>query len=230
MFEHDWDLSPAAAIRLQKALAGQVIKQDQLPAINKVAGVDVGFEDSGKTTRAAIAVLSFPYLQLLDYAIVRQSTIMPYIPGLLSFRECPAILEALKQLSVQPDMLLCDGQGIAHPRRFGIACHLGVLTGLPTVGVAKSRLCGCHGALAADKGSQAALLHNKEEIGCVVRTRTNVKPVYVSLGHRITLTTAVFYVQECLTRYRLPETTRWADALASDRGQALARAREILGR
>lgn len=230
MAEMSWDLSPAEAVRLQRELSGQVIRQDQLPDINKVAGVDVGFEHSGKTTRAAVAVLSFPSLQLLDYAIIRQPTTMPYIPGLLSFRECPAILAALQALTIVPDLLLCDGQGIAHPRQFGVACHLGVLTGLPTIGVAKSRLCGEHEEIATEKGSQAALLHHGEEIGRVVRTRTGVKPVYVSLGHKITLTTAVRYVQACLTRYRLPETTRWADGLASDRGHIMAKARSMLGR
>ena len=224
----NWDLSPGEARQQQLLLAGRVIRKDQLPSVRLVGGVDVGFEDRGATTRAAVAALAFPSLELVDFSIVRQPTRMPYIPGLLSFRECPAILEALGQLHSPPDLLLCDGQGIAHPRRFGVACHLGVLTGLPTIGVAKSRLCGVHDEPGEERGSQAALLlpgeGGDEEIGVVLRTRTHVKPLYVSIGHKVSLPTAVHYVLSCLTRYRLPETIRWADALASNRGKALERA------
>lgn len=225
---HGWDLSPTRARELQVSLADRVIRCDQLPVIRSVGGVDVGFEQGGQVTRAAVAVLSFPALELLDYSIARLPTVMPYIPGLLSFRECPAILKALSLLNHRPELLLCDGQGIAHPRRFGIACHLGVLTGLPSIGVAKSRLCGQSAALPEDKGSQVDLVDRGELIGKVVRTRIAVQPLYVSIGHKVSLATAVHYVQACLTRYRLPETTRWADALASNRGMALARADQIL--
>lgn len=238
----NWDFSPKEARQQQLLLAAEVIREDQLPAVHLVGGVDVGFEHHGATTRAAVAVLAFPSLVLVDFAIVRQPTRMPYIPGLLSFRECPAILEALGQLRSPPNLLLCDGQGIAHPRRFGVACHLGVLTGLPAIGVAKSRLCGVHDKLGEERGAQAALLlpgslpgslpgeGGDEEIGVVLRTRTRVKPLYVSIGHKVSLPTAVHYVLSCLTRYRLPETTRWADALASNRGKALDRAKSLLGR
>ncbi|WP_067520356.1 deoxyribonuclease V [Endozoicomonas ascidiicola] len=231
---HSWDVSPAELRALQTTLARQVIQSDDLPTVNKVAGVDVGFEDSGRITRAAVAVLSFPELELLDYSIARVPTCIPYVPGLLSFRECPAILAALEQLRSSPDLLLCDGQGIAHPRRLGVACHLGVLTGLPTIGVAKSRLCGNSQPLAEEKGAREILwdrTKGKEDIiGTVLRTRTGVRPLYISVGHRISLTTAVHYVESCLTRYRLPETIRWADALASNRGQALHKANQRLGR
>ena len=148
-------------------------------------------------------------------ALARIPTQMPYIPGLLSFREIPAVLAAWEQLTVLPDLLLCDGQGLAHPRRFGLACHLGLLLDLPTIGVAKSRLIGSHVPPAPDKGSWQPLEDKGEVIGAVLRTRANVTPVYVSSGHRVSLRTAVAWTLRCVTRYRLPETTRAAHRLAS---------------
>ena len=180
-----------------------------------MAGTDVAFEQRRAVTRGAVAVLTFPGLELHDYAIVRRPTQFPYVPGLLSFREVPALLDALAELEVTPDLLLCDGQGYAHPRRFGLACHLGVLTGLPAIGVAKSRLLGEHGPLPEKRGSRRALRYEGETIGAVLRTRAGVRPLFVSPGHRISLDTAVRFVMRCLTRYRLPETTRWADRLAA---------------
>ena len=212
---HPWDVSASEAIALQQRLRGEAIDVDRFSPIDTVAGVDVGFEDRGSVTRAAVAVLSFPELTLQEYAIARRPTVFPYIPGLLSFREIPAVLDALQQLRRLPDLLLCDGQGRAHPRRFGIACHLGVLTDLPAIGVAKSRLIGTHGPLAEDKGARQALYDKGEVIGTVLRTRRGVRPLYISVGHRITLATAVDYVMRCTTRYRLPETTRAAHKLAS---------------
>jgi deoxyribonuclease V len=182
--------------------------------VRRVAGTDVAFEKKNTITRAAVASLSYPSLELVEYKIARRPTSFPYVPGLLSFREIPAIIDALDQLEGQPDLVLCDGQGIAHPRRFGLACHLGVLTGLPTIGVAKSRLIGDHDAVPDKKGSWVPLVHRDETIGAVLRTRTGVKPLYISAGHRVSLETAIEYVLGCLTRYRLPETTRWADSLA----------------
>jgi deoxyribonuclease V len=137
------------------------------------------------------------------------------VPGYLSFRELPAVLQALEGLTTMPDLLLCDGQGLAHPRRFGLACHLGVLTDLPSIGVAKSRLIGVHEDPPPEKGQWVALTDKGEIIGAVLRTRSKVSPLYVSLGHRISLPTAIDYVLRCTTRYRLPETTRWAHRLAS---------------
>ena len=212
-------MTPAEAIALQKALRNEVVTRDKLSPVTAVAGVDVGFEEQGKVTRAAVAVLSFPELALQEYAIARRPTVFPYIPGLLSFREIPAVLDALQQLRRLPDLLLCDGQGLAHPRRFGIACHLGVLTDLPAIGVAKSRLVGTHGPLADDKGSRQALYDKGEIIGTVLRSRRGVRPLYISVGHRISLETAVDYVLRCTTRYRLPETTRAAHKLASDKAE-----------
>lgn len=208
-------MTPAEAIALQQSLRGEVVTVDRFSRIGCVAGVDVGFEEQGRVTRAAVAVLSFPELMLQEYAIARRPTAFPYIPGLLSFREVPAVLDALQQLRRLPDLLLCDGQGMAHPRRFGIACHLGVLTDLPTIGVAKSRLVGTHAPLSDAMGSWQDLYDKQERIGAVLRTRRGVRPLYISIGHRISLESAVEYVLRCTTRFRLPETTRAAHKLAS---------------
>jgi len=210
-----WPTTPKAAIELQQQLCSQVVAIDQLEPIRHVAGVDVGFEDSGKTTRAAVAVLSWPDLQLQEQAIARRPTTFPYIPGLLSFREIPAVLDALTQLVITPDLLLCDGQGIAHPRRFGIACHLGVLVDIPAIGVAKSILVGRHAEVPEERGCWCPLVHRQQTVGAALRTRPKTKPLYISTGHRISLATAINYVMGCTTRYRLPETTRWAHRLAS---------------
>lgn len=213
---HDWNLTPEAAIALQQVLRQEVITQDQLGQVRWVAGVDVGFEDSGNTTRAAVAVLNFPDLQLQERAIARRPTQFPYIPGLLSFREVPAVLDALEKLTLTPDILLCDGQGTAHPRRLGIACHVGLLTQLPTIGVAKSLLVGRHGEVPNEKGAWQPLQHKGETIGAVLRTRVGTKPLYISPGHRISLETSIQYVLDCTPKYRLPETTRFAHKLASE--------------
>ena len=211
----DWPENVAEARAIQEQLRAQVITENQLGTIEHVAGVDVGFEEQGKVTRAAVAVLRFPQLDLVERAIARQPTRFPYIPGYLSFREIPALLAALAKITTTPDLILCDGQGLAHPRRFGIACHLGVLTGLPTIGVAKSRLIGSHDEPGAKKGSWTPLMDKGEIIGAVLRSRDNVSPLYISVGHRIDLPTAIDYVLRCTTRYRLPETTRQAHRLAS---------------
>ncbi len=210
-----WPTDVAAARAVQEALREQVIREDALGAVRLVAGIDVGFEDGGQTTRAAVAVVEFPGLQLYEQAVSRMPTRFPYVPGYLSFRELPAVLQALDKLNCQPDLLLCDGQGLAHPRRFGLACHLGVLTDLPSIGVAKSRLLGTHDAVPAEIGQWVPLYDKEEMVGAVVRTRTNVTPLYVSIGHRIALETAIDYVLRCTTRFRLPETTRLAHRLAS---------------
>jgi deoxyribonuclease V len=214
--QHDWNLSPEAAVALQQSLRQQIITIDQLDPVQTVAGVDVGFEDEGNTTRAAIAVLNFPELQLVEQAAARRPTSFPYVPGLLSFREVPAVLEALAQLKQLPDLLLCDGQGTAHPRRFGIACHIGLLINRPTIGVGKSLLVGTHAAIPDEKGAWVPLKHKGETIGAVVRTRVGTKPLYISPGHRISLETAIDYTLRCTTKYRLPETTRYAHKLASE--------------
>lgn len=212
---HPWQLTPAEARALQEALRDRVQTQDRLPALRHVAGVDVGYAATNRITRAAVVVLSYPTLERVDEAVVRQPTAFPYVPGLLSFRELPAVLAAIERLRVLPDLYLCDGQGLAHPRRFGIACHLGVLLDAPAIGVAKSRLIGTHAPPPAEKGGWTPLVDGGEVIGAVLRTRSGVKPVYVSIGHRVSLATAVALTLACTTRYRLPETTRQAHRLAS---------------
>jgi deoxyribonuclease V len=202
---------------IQEQLRDQVISYDDLGAVKYVAGVDIGFINNYAISQAAIAILSYPELELIEQAIARIPTAFPYVPGYLSFREIPAILAAFPQLKITPDLILCDGQGYAHPRRFGLACHLGVLLDIPTIGVAKSLFIGQHADVPLTKGSWQPLLDQDETIGVVLRSRTKVKPIYVSTGHRISLPTAIEYVMGCLTKYRLPETTRWADRLASDK-------------
>jgi deoxyribonuclease V len=210
-------VTPAEARAIQQGLRDTVIRQDCFTRVDTVAGVDVGFTDRGATTRAAVAVLAYPGLELLESAVALRATDFPYVPGLLSFREVPAVLEALQRLGARPDVLLCDAQGIAHPRRFGVACHLGVLTALPTIGVAKSRLIGTHGPVPEQRGGYVPLMDQGEQIGVVLRTRAGVRPVFVSVGHCVSLATAIALVMACTTRYRLPETTRWADRIASGR-------------
>lgn len=208
-------LAPADAVALQRELRAHLILTDRLGPVRRVAGVDVGFEADGTVTRAAVAVLRYPELELLESAIARRPTTFPYIPGLLSFRELPAVLDALERLREWPDLLLCDGQGIAHPRRFGLASHLGLLVDLPSIGVAKTRLCGTYEEPPNQRGAWAPLRAAGEIIGVALRTRPDVKPLYVSPGHRISQETALAYVMRCCTRYRLPETTRYAHRLAS---------------
>jgi deoxyribonuclease V len=214
---HPWDLSPADARELQGRLACRVVREDRLGPVHRVAGVDVGFEEGGRMTRAAVAVLSWPDLAPLEDAVARRPTSFPYVPGLLSFRELPAVLEALESLAALPDLLFCDGQGIAHPRRFGIAAHLGVLTDLPAVGVGKTRLIGVHDEVPEERGAWRELRDGDEVIGAVLRTRARVRPLYVSIGHRVSLETAIDLVLTAAPRYRLPEPIRRADHLASRR-------------
>jgi deoxyribonuclease V len=213
---HSWDVTAAQARAIQEELREGLVTDDDLGTVNTVAGVDVGFEGQGTVTRAALAVLSFPDLEPVEHSLAKRPTSFPYVPGLLSFREIPAVLDAIEALRTQPDLLLCDGQGYAHPRRFGLACHLGLLTGLPSIGVAKSRLIGEHEELGEQKGARTWLTHGGEIIGALLRTRARVKPLYVSVGHRVGLETALDYVLACTTRYRLPETTRQAHRLASE--------------
>ncbi len=213
--EHPWDLSPAEARTLQATLAGGVERADRFGPITLVAGIDVGFEQGGKVTRAAVAVLRLADLELVDQAIARRPTAFPYVPGLLSFREIPAVLEAFAALGSSPQLLVCDGQGLAHPRRFGLASHLGWLLDAPCIGVAKSRLTGSFAPPAQTRGATSPLLDGEEVIGAVLRSRAGVSPVFVSTGHRVGLESAVSLTMACTGRYRLPETTRHAHRLAS---------------
>lgn len=211
----NWNLTPKQAIELQQQLRYQVNCHDQLSDIKRVAGVDVGFEQQGSITRAAVVILNLADLKPVAHTIYRQPTRFPYVPGLLSFRELPAVLGAFEQLEQWPDLILCDGHGIAHPRRLGIASHLGVLLDMPTIGVGKTRLCGRYSSVPEERGQWTELYDKNETIGAVLRTRQGVKPVYISSGHKISLETAIEYVMACTTGYKLPETTRWAHKLAS---------------
>ncbi|MDJ0533167.1 MAG: deoxyribonuclease V [Xenococcaceae cyanobacterium MO_207.B15] len=213
-FNHPWVKTVAEAKEIQEKLRNKVITQDCLGEVRYIAGTDVGFKNNYTITQSAVAVLSFPELELVETAIAQIPTTFPYIPGYLSFREIPAILQAMEKLQTIPDLILCDGQGLAHPRRFGLACHLGVLIDIPTIGVAKSLFVGKHETLPQKKGSWKPLIDQDETIGIVLRSRTNVKPIYVSVGHKISLPTAIEYTMKCLGKYRLPETTRLADRLS----------------
>jgi deoxyribonuclease V len=205
-------------IALQRRMAQSVIEQDDLSRpVQLIAGVDAAFPDRGRTTRAAAVLMRYPDLEVVDQAVAQRPTSLPYIPGLLSFRELPAVLDAIEGLSQTPDLVLCDGQGRAHPRRFGIACHLGVETGLATIGVGKSRLCGQHEEPGIAKGSAVDQVDGDEIIGRAIRSRHNVRPIFVSIGHRVDLDAAVNWTLACTTRYRLPEPIRYADRLAGSR-------------
>lgn len=186
--------------------------ENQLGVVHRVAGVDAHY-DAGRVW-AAVVVMSLPDLVTVESALIQRPLAFPYVPGLLSFREAPAILDALHRLSGRPDLLLVDGQGLAHPRRFGLACHLGVLADVPTIGVAKSRLVGTHQEPGIARGAWSPLIDRGETIGAVLRTRRAVKPVFVSVGHRISLETAIDLVLRCTSRFRLPEPIREADRLS----------------
>lgn len=214
---HDWPSSTRDAKVIQEQFRHRVVTNGNPRNIKTVAGVDIGFEKRGTVTRAAVAVLSFPALELIEHQVIRDKTRFPYVPGYLSFREVPAALKAFDKLQHTPDLVLCDGQGIAHPRRFGLACHMGLWINIPTIGVAKSRLVGTHQPVGIHKGDWQPLMDEDETIGAVLRTRDNVRPLFVSAGHKIGLDAAIDYTLRCTTRYRLPETTRWADKLASGR-------------
>jgi deoxyribonuclease V len=209
---HSWDLSPKEAFKLQSDLAAKVERQSRLGPVRHVAGIDVSVRDD--VTRAAVVVLDFEGLKPIDYAIATRPVSFPYVPGLLAFREGPVVLDALKRVGTAPDLLVFDGQGLAHPRRLGIASHIGLLVDMPAIGCAKSRLCGQHDEPGEEPGKSASLVDKGEIIGAVLRTRRGVKPVYVSIGHRVDLATSIEYVFASCRGYRLPETTRWAHRVA----------------
>lgn len=211
---HSWDLSPVKARELQESLAELVLLEDNFPDLEFVAGIDVGISRSRGVARAAVTVLRYSDLQIVDSAWVEEKIVYPYIPGLLSFREIPSVLNALKKISIIPELFLCDGQGIAHPRRCGVATHLGLITDIAAIGVAKTRLIGDHDPVPDRKGEWEELRHAGEVVGAVLRSRKNVKPIFVSPGHKISLVTAIKVVMSCVTRYRLPETTRSAHRLS----------------
>jgi deoxyribonuclease V len=211
---HPWDLAIEEATALQSRLATKVVAETTFDpdAVQTVAGVDVGFQ--GDMARAAVVVLGFPGLEPVDYALAQVPISFPYVPGLLAFREGPAVLAALEQLGTWPDLFIFDAQGLAHPRRLGLAAHLGVILDWPSIGCAKSLLTGIHDEPGEAVGDWVPLLGGDETLGAVVRTRVGVKPLFVSIGHRVDLVTAVAFVLRCSRGYRLPETTRYAHKVA----------------
>ncbi|MCX7009004.1 MAG: deoxyribonuclease V [Kiritimatiellaeota bacterium] len=214
---HRWDLMPRAAIALQEKLRGKVVVAP-LPPLGDgalIAGTDISYDTHSDRLFAAVVVLRLPSLDLVEQATAVDRAQFPYVPGLLSFREIPSLLKCFRQLSMTPDAVLVDGQGYAHPRRFGLACHLGWLLELPTIGCAKSILCGSFDRLAAQRGATAPLVHRDETVGLAVRTRAGVQPMYISIGHRAELAGAEKLVLCCATRYRLPEPTRAAHILGN---------------
>ena len=214
--KHRWDLSPKEAIQIQKELRSRVVIAPLAKNnLRLIAGVDVGLPRGAKTARAAIAVLDYGTMELVDQATAEIPMSFPYVPGLLSFREMPVILAALEQLETWPDVFMVDGHGYAHPRRFGLACHLGVWLDQATIGCGKSTLIGKQAPLENQRGGVAFLQDSDEIIGAAVRTRDEVKPVYVSVGHRADLKSAIRITLDCGRGIRLPEPIRWAHRLAS---------------
>lgn len=207
---HSWEMAPKEAVVLQGRLAGQVRFSQIRKTIRLVAGLDCAFSRNHKRIGAVIVVLSFPELEVVETVHAAAEVRFPYVPGLLSFREAPVCLKAAEKLKNRPDIFFVDGQGFAHPRRMGLACHLGLFLDRPTVGCAKSRLIGTYNDPALEKGSRAALMDQEEIIGTVLRTRSAVKPLFVSVGHQCTLEDAIEMTLRCTTRYRLPEPTRLA--------------------
>lgn len=211
---HLWPDSAAEAIALQHALRHQVSTQDDFGPLETIAGVDCSYDLQRDLSRAVIVLMDYRTLEVIRSVQAFAPTLFPYIPGLLSFREIPVILEALAALQARPDLLMVDGQGIAHPRRLGVASHLGVLTGIPAIGVAKSLLTGKFAEPGSKKGDQSLLLDKGERIGTVLRSREDCKPLFISPGHKVSQETAVSETMRCLTRYRLPEPTRIADKMS----------------
>ena len=208
---HDWNLSYSEAIELQRKLSSRVRHTSIKKSPNLIAGIDCAFSPDKKKIIGCVIVLEYPQMAVVEIRHAVKKGAFPYIPGLLSFREAPVCLDAVSKLKEKPDMFMIDGQGIAHPRRLGLAAHLGLFFNKPTIGCAKSRLIGTYEMPAATKGSCSNLLDGEEIIGAVVRTRTNVKPVFISVGHRCTLDEAVKWTLNCSRRFRLPEPTRLAD-------------------
>lgn len=210
---HNWQVTAAEARGIQEELTGRVVRLSDGMMPCNVAGVDVSVKRFGKA-RAAVVVLSYPQMELIEIQVIEGDPPFPYVPGLLSFREAPLILAACERLRSTPDLIMVDGQGIAHPRRFGIAAHLGLLLDTPTIGCAKSRLCGVSDMPGESPPSSCNLVDNGEVIGAVVRTKTGSQPLYISIGHKINLSTAVARVLACCRGYRLPEPTRLAHLAA----------------
>jgi deoxyribonuclease V len=213
---HRWDVSASEAIAIQRQLRSQVLTTNgsALTTVKTIAGVDASYQDKTGEAKAAIVVLSFPELEVIEEVVAARPISFPYVPGLLSFREAPVVLDAISSLQARPDLLMCDGQGYAHPRRLGLASHLGVYLDMPSIGCAKSRLIGSYDEPGPDQGSLSPLTDHGELIGMVLRSKTGTKPLFISIGHMVDLATAVLLVTQCLRGFRLPEPTRLADKLS----------------
>jgi len=214
--ETRWNLTPRAAMRLQESLRELVELQDRFGDIRYVAGADMAFDPETEVAFAGVIVYRFPGLEEVERRMARRKLRFPYVPGLLSFRESPVLLAAFARLRTEPDLILIDGHGRAHPRRFGIACHIGILFDKPTIGCAKSRLVGEHQEPGAVAGSTSPLMLEGERIGEVLRTRDHVRPIYVTTGHRVSLDSAVRLVKQCVDGFRIPKPTREADHYVGD--------------
>ena len=211
---HSWQVSSAQALDLQLRLASQVHRSNEVASPQFIAGVDISVERAQGMATGAVVVLNYPELRVVETKVVNGKVAFPYVPGLLSFREAPLTLAACERLSVTPDLILVDGQGIAHPRRMGLASHLGLFLDTPTIGCAKSRLCGSHQTPGWKPGSYAELVDGEETIGAALRTKLGTKPIYVSIGHKVDLETAIYWVLQCCRGYRIPEPTRLAHLAA----------------
>lgn len=214
---HRWRVTPSEAQEIQRSLASRVIRHSEVNAPRFVAGADISRADSRGVATAAVVVLTLPELELLETSVIEMKVEFPYVPGLLSFRETPLVLAACKRLGTTPDLFIADAQGIAHPRRLGLASHLGLILDAPTIGCAKSILCGRHDELGDEPGSHAPLVDRGEVVGAALRTKRGTKPVYVSIGHRVDLEAAMHWVIACCKGYRLPEPTRLAHLAAAGR-------------
>ena len=222
---HSWQVSTAEALDIQRKLAVQVSRTSEVTTPHFIAGVDISMQKAQGIATGAVVVLSYPELRLVETKVVNGKLDFPYVPGLLSFRESPLTLAACERLSVNPDLILVDGQGVAHPRRMGLASHLGLFLDTPTIGCAKSLLCGSHEMPGVEPGSFAEVIDRGEIIAAALRTRLGVKPLYVSIGHKVDLPTAIYWVLECCRGYRLPEPTRLAHLAA---GGNLEREKDIM--
>jgi len=211
---HSWQLSVVQALDQQHQLASQVSRSSEVTTPRFIAGVDIAVGKAQGMATGAVVVLSYPELGVVEMKVAQGRLDFPYIPGLLSFRESPLTLAACERLSITPDLILIDGQGVAHPRRLGLASHLGLFLDTPTIGCAKSLLCGNHEVPGVEPGSYAEIIDRDETIGAALRTRLGVKPVYVSIGHKVDLQAAIHWILECCRGYRLPEPTRLAHLAA----------------
>jgi len=211
---HNWQVTVSQAQEIQKGLASQLSLKNEISHPRFIAGVDISHPDSKGVARGAVVVLGYPELTLIEVQIAEGKPTFPYVPGLLSFRESPLILAACEKLAINPDLILVDGQGIAHPRRFGLASHLGLLLDTPSIGCAKSLLWGKHQPVDYPVGSYKEIFDGAEVIGAALRTKAGMNPIYVSIGHKVDLPTAIYWVKQSCQNHRLPEPTRLAHLAA----------------